>query len=380
MHRTTIRRGIVLALLALAVALPGYAQDYDVVSTVNDDIITRDEFHARVRFVRWQYLNELQKLYEVTAGNIGIRPDYVKTLVYNLQNPDVIGEAVLENMEEERLLWQAGEAVGVIPTAEEVDAREARFFALWTNVPADEIDNDPQAQAFIAQWYNDAIAISGLREDDLRYLFATETLRNKLYTYVSEKVPTSEMAVYTRHILCAFHPDDLRNIDAPTPEQRAAAEACIAEAQARLEAGESFAEVAADLSQDPGTAGQGGEMDWTLISYFTPRFADAVRDAELDTLIGPVDTEFGLHLIEVLGREMQTLDEQQLSESQYGYYQLWLQDQRNQATIERSDDWDADLPDDPGLDTLAPDLQDAIARVQVQDDSADGDASVGSND
>ena len=71
-------------------------------------------------------------------------------------------------------------------------------------------------------------------------------------------------------------------------------------------------------------------------------------------MIGPVETEYGLHLIEVLDRRMQTLSDEEYQASQQGYFRLWIDTLRAQATIERGDGWDAAVPDQPGLDALDP--------------------------
>jgi parvulin-like peptidyl-prolyl isomerase len=169
--------------------------------------------------------------------------------------------------------------------------------------------------------------------------------------------------VHTRHILCSFHPDNPSDLTPPTPEQRAAAETCIMTAYARLSSGEPFASVALALSNDRASAQRGGDVDWALVSTLVQGYADAVRDAELNKLIGPVETEFGLHLIEVLERRTQRLTDEEYATSQQGYFDVWLQALRAQATIERSPDWNTGLPAEPGLDSLAPNVRDAVIKV-----------------
>lgn len=340
-------------------ALPDWA-----VTAVNGDPIPREAFHARVRLVRWQYLGELKALYEATGGNYDLTPTYVNTLVTNLQDPLLLGDAVLAQMEEERLLWQTGESLGVTPTAEDAAQREAVFFSNWTNVPVDLLATSQEAQTFISTWYAEATAASGLSENDIRILFETEALRSRLYEHLADSVPDEELAVKTRHILCSFHPANPGDLTPPTQEERDAALACIQGARIRLANGEDFAAVAADLSDDEASAIQGGEVGWSLVSYLAESYAAAVQDAELNTLIGPVETEFGLHLIEVLDRKMQTLSEEQLDEAQQGYFRLWLDTLRSEATITRQPDWNAAIPVDPALESLDPAILQAIAAIQ----------------
>lgn len=357
---------LLLASLALLPVTPGLAQGEEIVSTVNGDPISRVEFHARVQLVRWQYLKELSTLYELTGGNLALVAGHASRLVADLNDPLALAGAVLEEMETERLLWQAGEAQGLTPTAEDAEAREAAFFSLWTNVPVSELPANAEAQAFIADWYAGAAAASGLVRDDILILFATEALRARLYDFVAASVPAEEPAVRSRHILCSFHPGQTDNTAPPTDEERAAALQCIRAAQARLATGEPFADVAAALSDDRVSAARGGDLGWVLLSYLTEAYANAARDAALNTIVGPVETEYGLHLIEVLDRRVQALTAEQYQEAQQGYFKLWLDDLRAQATIIRADDWGADIPDTPDLSALDVTVQQAIAQLTAQ--------------
>jgi parvulin-like peptidyl-prolyl isomerase len=310
-------------------------------------------------------LRELEKLYDLTGGNLLLSPDYAGELTTNLQSPDMLGAAVLGQMEDERLLWQAAAELGVAPTEEDLAQREESFFSLWTGVPVDELAVNAEAQSFISTWYAEAVAVSGLSEDDIRAIFATEVLRTRLYTHLGANVPREELAVNSRHILCSFHPDDLNALTPPTDEQRAAADACADEALDRLAAGESFEDVAVALSDDRASAQQGGKVGWVLVSYLAPAYAGVVQDAEVDAILGPIETEFGLHIIQVLDRRMQALSDVEYENSRQGYFRLWLQTLRDEADIQRRDDWNVNLPTEPALDTLDADLLAALETLSA---------------
>jgi peptidyl-prolyl cis-trans isomerase D len=68
----------------------------------------------------------------------------------------------------------------------------------------------------------------------------------------------------------------------------------------RLLAGEPFATVAAEVSQDPGTAGNGGELGWIGRGALDSAFEQAVFALQPETLSEPVRSRFGYHLVEVL--------------------------------------------------------------------------------
>jgi parvulin-like peptidyl-prolyl isomerase len=74
------------------------------------------------------------------------------------------------------------------------------------------------------------------------------------------------------------------------------------EAIDRIESGEDFAEVARDVSIDPGSAENGGDLGTVPRGATVPAFEEAAFDAEVGELVGPVETEFGFHVIEVTER------------------------------------------------------------------------------
>ncbi len=80
--------------------------------------------------------------------------------------------------------------------------------------------------------------------------------------------------------------------------EREAAEAEIEEVMSRLEQGESFADLAAEYSDDAGTANQGGDLGWVGRGTLSGPFEDALYSIEeVGGVEGPVETDFGLHVI-----------------------------------------------------------------------------------
>lgn len=76
-------------------------------------------------------------------------------------------------------------------------------------------------------------------------------------------------------------------------------EAQAEEAKSRIDGGESFAEVAQDVSID-GSAAQGGSLGEAVpLDNFVAEFADAAADAPEGEVVGPVESQFGFHLIKV---------------------------------------------------------------------------------
>ncbi len=70
------------------------------------------------------------------------------------------------------------------------------------------------------------------------------------------------------------------------------------ELRAELDAGADFAELAEEHGTD-GTASRGGELGWFTRDQMVPAFADKVFAMEPGSIAGPVETDFGYHLIKL---------------------------------------------------------------------------------
>jgi peptidyl-prolyl cis-trans isomerase D len=112
--------------------------------------------------------------------------------------------------------------------------------------------------------------------------------------------------VRARHILVSLDP-------AADEATRAAARARLDAAKKRIEAGEDFAAVAMEVSDDPGSKASGGDLGFFKRGAMVGAFEDAAFSLEPGTLSGAVETPFGLHLIRV--EEKQAASELPYSEA-----------------------------------------------------------------
>ncbi|HSX89999.1 MAG TPA: SurA N-terminal domain-containing protein [Pseudomonas sp.] len=89
------------------------------------------------------------------------------------------------------------------------------------------------------------------------------------------------------------------------------AKAKIQEIEKRLQQGEDFAALAKEFSNDPGSAGSGGDLGYAGPGVYDPAFEEALYALEKGQVSAPVRSEFGWHLIKLLGvqaPEVPTLD------------------------------------------------------------------------
>ncbi len=100
---------------------------------------------------------------------------------------------------------------------------------------------------------------------------------------------TREEQVRARHILLRITPD--------RPAELAENE--LQAVRQRIEAGEDFAELAKEVSEDESNSARGGSLGYFGRGRMVPAFEEAAFGARVGELVGPVKTDFGYHLIEV---------------------------------------------------------------------------------
>ncbi|MFT6435929.1 MAG: peptidyl-prolyl cis-trans isomerase D [Candidatus Azotimanducaceae bacterium] len=80
----------------------------------------------------------------------------------------------------------------------------------------------------------------------------------------------------------------------------------IQEVYGKLKSGADFADLAKQYSQDSGSAEEGGDLGFNAAGTFVTEFEEAAYDLALNQSSEPVLTEFGYHLIKLLGLEEAT--------------------------------------------------------------------------
>lgn len=70
-----------------------------------------------------------------------------------------------------------------------------------------------------------------------------------------------------------------------------------------------FAHLAQTTSEDPGSATEGGSIGEVAAAGLAPEYAQAAIDAKIGSIVGPVETEFGWHVIWVKGRNVIPFEE-----------------------------------------------------------------------
>ena len=138
---------------------------------------------------------------------------------------------------------------------------------------------------------------------------------------------------HTRHILVKV--DDLQT--------DALAEQKINDLYEQLRGGADFASLASTYSDDPGSAGRGGDLDWVSEEDMVGSFEATMKNTAVGDYSAPFKTKFGWHILKVDGKRDQDISEQyRRNMARQALYQRlapqaqedWLQELRAGAYIQ----------------------------------------------
>ncbi|MCK9468346.1 MAG: peptidylprolyl isomerase [Porticoccaceae bacterium] len=136
-----------------------------------------------------------------------------------------------------------------------------------------------------------------------------------------------------RHIL--LKPNEIRDDEATYAK--------LVEIANSIRAGEPFAEMARQHSEDLGSALSGGDLGWSLPGKFVPEFEQVMETIPLNEVSEPFRSQFGWHILQVTERRDQDFSEdimrhqaenilrQRKFESEQ---QIWLQEIRDEAFVD----------------------------------------------
>jgi parvulin-like peptidyl-prolyl isomerase len=403
-----IGAGVLAALLVIIVAaglLDLFVfQPQQAVARVDADIITTERFQRAVRYRRWLLIGQYSQIQSALLffGSDPQTQSYFESqlqqVVAELNDSTSLGRQVLNDLVDDHLIRQEAGRRGITVTAEEVEARLQAGFryypngtptptitptepptyvpptvnptavARWTptatltpaatftptvtptlgpspTAPATSTPL-PTATPFSAEAYatsvvsftNELQAGASLSLEDQRYFLESEIYREKVTAAISADVPNTEEQTHARHILV---PD----------------EAIAIALKARLDAGDDWDTLAAEYSTDTSNKLQGGDLGWFGRGAMVPEFEQVAFILEVGLISDPVKSQFGWHLIQVLGREERPLDSSALEQKRQQAFDDWLAQKRQETRadgtplFELYDVWTSRVPDTPQLPT-----------------------------
>lgn len=237
-----------------------------------------------------------QERFQMVLRSVGMTP---------LQFRGVLREDILLNQ------MQSGIAGTEFVTAAEIRKlnsleRQTRDLS-WLKLPAGQVRDSIQPSDDEITAYYDSHADRFMTEEQvvIQYVVMEKSalksdisisdreLREEYYLYADQLKETARDKHQVATIL--IETGDRRSLE----EARGRA----AEVEKKLSEGADFAELAREYSDDPITAGKGGELGMVEAGFFGDAFDDAMAELEIGEVSEPVETEFGLQILTVTGRE-----------------------------------------------------------------------------
>jgi len=389
---------IVLLLLGYGFLKLNVLSKREPVAEVNGVKITTQDWQERVRLERVSLYNQLSR-YQFFQQSFGMdTTQQQQGIQAQLAAPQSIGQTVLDTMVDEVLIRQEAQKRGITASADEVETLLQESYAFFPNgsptptitpteiVPptlsaeqlkiypptstpttAPTATLEPSATPDLAATatpsptpslptptfvpeaatatstpytlegfktqFNDTLTQFkeyGISEKTLREVYEIQVLRNKLQKDMAKDLPHTEVQVLVRHVLVE-------------------SEETANQVYVLLTSGEDFAKVAKDFSTDTGSAAAGGVYDWAPASNYVPEFKDAVLNQKIGEIGKPVKTQYGYHVIQVIGREELPLSDAQFEQTVQTAFSDWLTAARESATKTVNDVWKTRVPTEPVL-------------------------------
>ncbi len=106
-----------------------------------------------------------------------------------------------------------------------------------------------------------------------------------------------DTSVRASHVLIGFGPGNNKD----------SAKALAAKVYARAKKGDDFAALASEYSIDKSSAMRGGDVDYFGHGKMVPEFEKAAFAASVGSIVGPVETQFGYHIIKVVDKRFEKI-------------------------------------------------------------------------
>jgi peptidyl-prolyl cis-trans isomerase SurA len=218
---------------------------------------------------------------------------------------DTLRQQILDQLIDEKLIVAEAKRQGITVTDAEV------------NKQVDEAIQDAKTRMGSAAAFTEQLQKENMTEDKLREKYRNEIRRQLVaQRLVQRQIIKKPVSATEAEAYFKAHPDKFPRVP---PEVRVAVVQIpvtadsVTEEKARARAlaarkrivtgGEKFAKVAAEVSEDPGSAQSGGDLGYFTRGRMDPVFEDAAFRQKIGEVGMPVHSAFGWHVIEVIDRD-----------------------------------------------------------------------------
>lgn len=205
-----------------------------------------------------------------------------------------------------------------------------------TRLPDDE-EQLPTATPYTEELFKENYQeyISGLEsinvsEKNLKAYLVHYLLDIKVFDEITKDVPRDQEQVWARHILVKTQPEASIVLD-------------------RLNKGEDWSAVAADISLDTSNKDNGGDLGWFARGRMVKEFEDAAFATDSGKLSAPVETQFGWHIIQVVDHQVFPILDSDYITLQESTYTEWFNKIKESADIKINDVYKDIIPAEPTI-------------------------------
>jgi len=239
--------------------------------------------------------SDLAQMVNMAAVQNGINPKKDMGSFLKLQ------ETVLGSMVDQKILLEMAEVDSITVGEKEVDQgleQQIQMLVLQAGGESQAIEVLGQSLSDFRRefWYDmrDRLVSEKYQQQLLNNVSVTRDDVVAFFKTYKDSLPTIPTKTKIRHLLV------------PIEASKSAKEASLfllTSIKEDILSGGKFEDFAKTHSQDPGSSTRGGSLGWVKRGSLVKRFETAAFTARVGDIVGPVETEFGFHLIETLEKK-----------------------------------------------------------------------------
>ena len=412
---------VIVGLIVYAILYSTVLKDNIPVAVVNGEEIGNGYFQSYVRLMRNSYIeyyHSVDQMYQSLGDYPDQQQNFQQQLVQieqSLDTPTYIGEIVLNNTIDDKIIELKGRELGIEISDAEIEKVLQEFYnyypegtptpeALPTAVatptwgPTQEAILDIPVPSALDLELDEAVEVTAEEEavDEPTEETLEEPTAEPTATTVQPTVtPSITPTPYTKDLYEALYSEyleTLNNIEVPEEHWREyiynflmkqkVREAIVADVpveeeqiwarhilvgtvEEAVEVLERLKEekwnfVAADVSLDTANKDFGGDLEWFARGQMVEAFEVAAFALEVGEMSVPVETQFGWHIIQLVDRAEFPVNANDYEIKRNEAYDAWFAEAKEEADIKINDVWrdltpiDPDIEDVPPLPTLTP--------------------------
>ena len=239
--------------------------------------------------------SDVAQMVNITAAQSRIDPADEPDKFLKLQ------ESVLGSMIDQKILLEMAVLDSIFVDEKEVDNALEQQIQLLIS----ESGGRDRAEKVLGQsisefrrefWYDmqDRLVSEKYQQQLLNSISATRKDVVAFYNTFKDSMPIIPQRTKVKHLLITVEPSD---------ESKKKSFDLLLNLKDRILGGEEFSILASNYSEDPGSKNNGGSLGWVTRGSLVKSFETAAFTAEIGTVVGPVETDFGFHLIETVDKE-----------------------------------------------------------------------------